>query len=201
MVSSRHRVRFGLRKPEVATPLVAELGVEAETTRSAIAFGECVLFAGPFGAWPDMALQYSSLMAGKVVIDAANVIPGRSAAITASMKGIKCRPAYMWQSFCRPILSPRRSTQSTGLTHMTRLTAAQYGSQCRLRLMILMQRRLWNSWQAMRASIQLGLARCDAVALGPGEFNRRKDDYRNGNRSEAGDTTFTRTGSSSHRLS
>jgi predicted dinucleotide-binding enzyme len=86
LVGAGHRVRFGLRNPAAADDLVKELfGASADSPGSAVAFGECVIFAGPFLAWPGIAQDHGPALAGKVVIDAANPIPGRDGAVAAAV--------------------------------------------------------------------------------------------------------------------
>lgn len=73
-----HEVRFGSREPggDGADGLPGPVGTVAE----AAAFGEAVLCATPYGAWPDLAREIAPHVAGKVVIDAANPYPQRDGA-------------------------------------------------------------------------------------------------------------------------
>jgi predicted dinucleotide-binding enzyme len=86
-------VRFGVRTPDGLAQLVAELGasVAAGSASAAAEFGGTVVFAGPFGAWPDFAAANAAAPADKAVIDAANPYPARDGAVaeaaTASGRG------------------------------------------------------------------------------------------------------------------
>lgn len=64
-----HDVRYGVR---AATP-----GPGQEAPRTAAAFADVVIFAAPFGAWPDFLATARDGLAGKVIIDASNPVPGR----------------------------------------------------------------------------------------------------------------------------
>lgn len=87
LVTAGHHVRFGLRNPAAAEALVEELGSRpsAGSQRSAIDFGDCLVFAGPFLAWPGFAQDHGAALAGKVVIDAANPVPSRDGAVAAEV--------------------------------------------------------------------------------------------------------------------
>ena len=82
-VQAGHRVRFGVRHPDRISAMVSGLGerASAASSLSAAEFGECVLFAGPYGAWPDFADSCAGALAGKTVIDAANPVASRDGAI------------------------------------------------------------------------------------------------------------------------
>ena len=73
-----HEVRLGSRDPgkEHTENLPGPVGTVAE----AAAFGDVVLFAAPYGTWPDLARAIGPHVAGKVVIDAANPYPQRDGA-------------------------------------------------------------------------------------------------------------------------
>jgi 8-hydroxy-5-deazaflavin:NADPH oxidoreductase len=76
-VQAGHRVVFGVRKPQALQGLLSELGDAAhagppgEATRSA----DTVVFAGPYGAWPEFARAQLDALKGKTVVDAANPTP------------------------------------------------------------------------------------------------------------------------------
>jgi hypothetical protein len=74
-----HVVRFGTRNPGSVRPLLARLGAGAEagSPADAAAFGEVVLCAAPYGAWPELAAAIGPHVSGKVVLDAANPYPAR----------------------------------------------------------------------------------------------------------------------------
>ena len=73
-----HAIRFGSRggPREAGASLPGPVGTIAE----AAAFGEVVLCAAPYGAWPALARDLAPHVAGKVVIDAANPYPRRDGA-------------------------------------------------------------------------------------------------------------------------
>jgi 8-hydroxy-5-deazaflavin:NADPH oxidoreductase len=73
-VQAGHHVRFGVRDPARVLPLLDELGsgASAGSARAAAAYGEVVVYAGPYGAWPQVAEDILSSAQGKVVADASN---------------------------------------------------------------------------------------------------------------------------------
>ncbi len=79
-----HGIRHGTRSAQAGS---AQAGTPAE----AAAWGEVVIFAGPFGAWPGFAREAAGAVAGKIVIDASNPYPERDGtlaeAVLASGKG------------------------------------------------------------------------------------------------------------------
>lgn len=79
-----HNVRYGVRNPDASKLL-------ATSPAGAASFGDVVVFAGPFGAWPNFAADNVAHLAGKVVIDASNPIIDRdgplASEVVASGKG------------------------------------------------------------------------------------------------------------------
>jgi predicted dinucleotide-binding enzyme len=77
-----HEVRFGSREPSRLGQVIETLGQRASagTVAEAADFGEVVLCAAPYGAWPELASQIAGSLAGKVVLDAANPYPPRDGA-------------------------------------------------------------------------------------------------------------------------
>lgn len=73
-----HEIRFGSRggPREAGAGLPGPVGTIAE----AAGFGDVVLCAAPYGAWPALARDLAPRVAGKVVIDAANPYPHRDGA-------------------------------------------------------------------------------------------------------------------------
>ena len=69
-----HEVRYGVRKP--ADHKFGE-GEVIVSVKEAAVFGEVIFAATPYGAWPDLAADIASAVAGKVLIDAANLYPER----------------------------------------------------------------------------------------------------------------------------
>lgn len=82
-VKAGHDVTFGVRNPKAIEPLLHELGAHAHagSALDAAQFGEIIVFAGPYGAWPDVAAETLAALQGKVVVDAANPYPARDGAI------------------------------------------------------------------------------------------------------------------------
>jgi 8-hydroxy-5-deazaflavin:NADPH oxidoreductase len=73
-VQAGHQVFFSSRHPEELKDMVAALGPSARagTVEEAIAFGDAILLAVPYKAYPQVGQDYSKALAGKVVLDAGN---------------------------------------------------------------------------------------------------------------------------------
>jgi predicted dinucleotide-binding enzyme len=82
-VKAGHPVMFSSRHPEELAPLVEGLGPLAKggTVADAIAFGDAVLIAVPYKAYPQIGQDYGSKLAGKVVLDAGNATAARDGEI------------------------------------------------------------------------------------------------------------------------
>lgn len=82
-VGAGHDVFFGLRHPEQARSLLAELGdnARAGTVAEAIDSATLIVFAGPYGALPDLARDYLQALKGKTLVDAANPYRNRDGAL------------------------------------------------------------------------------------------------------------------------
>src|SRR5207253_10494675 len=78
-----HPVFFSSRHPDALQDLVARLGplAQAATVDQAIAFGDVVFIAVPYGALPQLGRDYGKLLAGKIVLDANNAVASRDGAI------------------------------------------------------------------------------------------------------------------------
>jgi hypothetical protein len=78
-VKAGHPVLFSSRHPEQLKDMVAGLGAlaRAGTVEEAIAFGDAVLLAVPYGAMPQIGQDYGKALAGKVVLDAGNASASR----------------------------------------------------------------------------------------------------------------------------
>ena len=63
--------------------MVAELGslAQAGTVEEAIAFGDVLFIAVPYGAVPQIGKDYSAAMKGKVMLDACNAVSARDGAV------------------------------------------------------------------------------------------------------------------------
>jgi len=83
-IKAGHAVLFSSRHPEELKDMVAELGANAQagTVDQAIAFGDALLIAVPYGALPQVGQTYGAALKGKIVLDACNAVPARDGAIT-----------------------------------------------------------------------------------------------------------------------
>jgi 8-hydroxy-5-deazaflavin:NADPH oxidoreductase len=82
-IKNGHPVAFSSRHPDQLKPLVAELGslARAGTVEEAIAFGDVLFIAVPYGAVPQIGKDYSAAMKGKVMLDACNAVSARDGAV------------------------------------------------------------------------------------------------------------------------
>ncbi|SEP43727.1 hypothetical protein SAMN04487843_119115 [Methylobacterium sp. ap11] len=91
-VKAGHPVMFASRHPEDLKPLVEKLGplAKAGTVEQALAFGDAVLIAVPYKAYPDLGKTYGASLKGKVVLDAGNATKARDGdlATEAESEGI-----------------------------------------------------------------------------------------------------------------
>jgi predicted dinucleotide-binding enzyme len=91
-VKAGHPVLFSSRHPEQLKPLADSLGplARAGTVREALMFGDALLIAVPYGAYPQIGRDYAAELRGKVVLDAGNAVPGRDGEIVeeANANGI-----------------------------------------------------------------------------------------------------------------
>ena len=78
-VNAGHEVFMSSRHPEELEPLAKELGPRAHVglPREAAAFGSVVLVSVPYGAMPQIGMDFASELAGKVIIDTSNPVAGR----------------------------------------------------------------------------------------------------------------------------
>lgn len=69
-----HQVLFSSRNPDQLDSLVADAGSNARAgyPADAVAFGEVIFIAVPYGALPQIGADYASAMAGKIVIECGN---------------------------------------------------------------------------------------------------------------------------------
>ena len=86
-----HEIMFSDRDAEQAKRAAETLGARARvgTVEEAVAFGDAVLIAVPYGALPAIAQQVGEKLKGKVVIDPNNPVPSRDGemAVAAKEKG------------------------------------------------------------------------------------------------------------------
>jgi predicted dinucleotide-binding enzyme len=82
-VRAGHPVMFSSKDASEGKALADKLGppARAGTVDEAIAFGDVVLLAVPYGAMPDIGRQYGAALKGKIVLDAGNAVSARDGAI------------------------------------------------------------------------------------------------------------------------
>ncbi|HEY1375122.1 MAG TPA: NADPH-dependent F420 reductase [Candidatus Binatia bacterium] len=82
-IKAGHPVLFSSRHPEELKPLVERLGAlaRAGTVRDALAFGDVILMAVPYGVYPQIAKDYGKEFAGKIMVDAGNAVIARDGEI------------------------------------------------------------------------------------------------------------------------
>jgi 8-hydroxy-5-deazaflavin:NADPH oxidoreductase len=84
-----HEVMFSSRNLDNDKKLAAEVGANgrAGTPQEAAAFGQVVLFAIPYSAFPELIKSFGHSVNGKVVINASNPFPQRDGAIADEARG------------------------------------------------------------------------------------------------------------------
>jgi 8-hydroxy-5-deazaflavin:NADPH oxidoreductase len=82
-VKAGHPVMFSSRHPEELKDLVAGLGTlaQAGSVDQAIAFGDVIFIAVPYGALPQIGRDYGAVLKNKIVLDACNASATRDGAI------------------------------------------------------------------------------------------------------------------------
>jgi predicted dinucleotide-binding enzyme len=82
-VKNGHPVMFSSRHPDELKDRVSKLGglAQAGSVEQAMAFGDALFIAVPYGAIPQIGSDYSAAMKGKVMIDACNAVSARDGAI------------------------------------------------------------------------------------------------------------------------
>ena len=87
-VKRGHPVLFSSRHPEELKAMVAKLGslAQAGSVEQAVAFGEVLFIAVPYGAIPQIGRDYSAAMKGKVMLDACNAVSARDGAIAEEVE-------------------------------------------------------------------------------------------------------------------
>lgn len=78
-----NEVMFSSRNLENDKKLAAEIGANARagTPQQAAAFGQAILFAVPYSAFPELIKSLGNLLKGKVIINASNPFPQRDGEI------------------------------------------------------------------------------------------------------------------------
>jgi hypothetical protein len=87
-VKAGHEVMFSDRDPEAVKRAIESLGPRARSgsVEEAVAFGDAVLIAVPYGALPAIEKQVGDKLKGKVVIDPNNPVPSRDGEMGAAAK-------------------------------------------------------------------------------------------------------------------
>jgi 8-hydroxy-5-deazaflavin:NADPH oxidoreductase len=87
-VKAGHQVMFSSRNPDETKSLVQALGplARAGTVDEAVAFGDAVLLAVPYSAYPELGERHAPALAGKVLIDVGNAVPARDGVISVEAK-------------------------------------------------------------------------------------------------------------------
>jgi hypothetical protein len=87
-VKAGYPVFLSSRHPEELKELVARLGplAQAGTVDQAIAFGDVIFIAVPYGALPQIGKDHGKALAGKIVLDANNAVATRDGAIAEEVE-------------------------------------------------------------------------------------------------------------------
>src|SRR5262245_24002652 len=87
-VKNGHPVLFSSRHPDELKEMVTRLGrlAQAGSVEQAIAFGDVLFIAVPYGAIPQIGKDYSAAMKGKVMLDACNAVSTRDGAIAEEVE-------------------------------------------------------------------------------------------------------------------
>jgi predicted dinucleotide-binding enzyme len=87
-VKAGHPVFFSSRHPEGLQDLVASLGSLARSgsVSDAVAFGDVIFVAVPYGALPQVGRDHADALKGKVVLDACNAVAARDGEITEEVE-------------------------------------------------------------------------------------------------------------------
>ena len=93
-VRAGHPVMFSSKDPQEGEALAARLGplARAGSVAEAIAFGDVVFLAVPYGAMPEIGREYGEALKGKIVIDAGNAVAGRDGADRRRGRSRRHRP-------------------------------------------------------------------------------------------------------------
>jgi 8-hydroxy-5-deazaflavin:NADPH oxidoreductase len=80
-----HEVMFSSRNLQQDQKLAAQIGANARagTPQQAVAFGQVLLFAVPYSAFPELVRSLGGSLKGKIVINASNPFPQRDGDIAA----------------------------------------------------------------------------------------------------------------------
>lgn len=86
-VMAGHPVLFSSRHPDALKEMVAKLGplAQAGTVDQAIAFGDVLFIAVPYGAIPKIGEEHRDALKGKIVLDACNAVAARDGGIASEV--------------------------------------------------------------------------------------------------------------------
>jgi 8-hydroxy-5-deazaflavin:NADPH oxidoreductase len=87
-VKAGHSVLFSSRHPDELKDMVAGLGAlaKAGTVEQAVAFGDVIFVAVPYGAIPQIGKDYGAALKNKIVLDACNAVAARDGAIAEEVE-------------------------------------------------------------------------------------------------------------------
>jgi hypothetical protein len=87
-VKAGHSVLFSSRHPDELKDMVAGLGAlaKAGSVEQAIAFGDVIFIAVPYGAIPQIGKDYGAALKNKIVLDACNAVAARDGAIAEEVE-------------------------------------------------------------------------------------------------------------------
>ena len=87
-VKAGHPVMFSSRHPDELKDMIAGLGplAQAGPVDKAIAFGDVVFIAVPYGALPQIGRDYAAALKGKIVLDACNAVAARDGAVAEEVE-------------------------------------------------------------------------------------------------------------------
>ena len=82
-VKAGHPVMFSAKSADEAKEVAAKLGppARAGTVEEAIAFGDVIFLAVPYGAMPEIGRDHGAALKGKIVLDCGNAVSGRDGTI------------------------------------------------------------------------------------------------------------------------
>ena len=88
-VKAGHPVLFSSRHPDELKDLVTSLGelAQAGSVERAIAFGDVLFIAVPYGALPQIGENYGAALKGKIMLDACNAVATRDGGALADEVG------------------------------------------------------------------------------------------------------------------
>jgi predicted dinucleotide-binding enzyme len=87
-VKAGHSVMFSSRHPEELKDMVARLGARAHAgpVAEAIAFGDVVFIAVPYGALPQIGKDNAAALKNKIMLDACNAVAARDGSIAEEVE-------------------------------------------------------------------------------------------------------------------